>query len=263
MKFKEFDAKMRIYEEAHDHCVLPGVHMVARLDGRGFTRLTKETLVLEKPFDRLFQHAMAATTRHVMDCGFRTTYAYVQSDEISMLLARDDVTYDRKLRKLLSVLASEASAAFTKYLVLEMGVANPEFVVGTFDCRICQLPHEQDVVDYFRWRQADAKRNARNAHVYWALRDRGETPRMADKMMALMDWETKTTFLLENGINPDNFPDWVTHGTGFRWEKYTKQGTDPRTGEKKLAQRRRIVQLDLPEGDIYGDFIGDLLDDVG
>jgi tRNA(His) guanylyltransferase len=47
MKFDELDKKMRIYETAHDLCVLPGIYMVARLDGRGFTRLTKEILKLE------------------------------------------------------------------------------------------------------------------------------------------------------------------------------------------------------------------------
>ena len=33
MKFDELDAKMRVFETAHDFCVLPGMHMVARLDG--------------------------------------------------------------------------------------------------------------------------------------------------------------------------------------------------------------------------------------
>ena len=32
-------------------CVLPGVYMVARLDGRSFTRLTKEAHQFEAPFD--------------------------------------------------------------------------------------------------------------------------------------------------------------------------------------------------------------------
>ena len=39
MKFDELDEKMRVYETAHDLCVLPGMHIVARVDGRGFTRL--------------------------------------------------------------------------------------------------------------------------------------------------------------------------------------------------------------------------------
>ena len=42
MKFDELDTRMRVFETAHDHCVLPELYMVARLDGRGFTRLTKE-----------------------------------------------------------------------------------------------------------------------------------------------------------------------------------------------------------------------------
>lgn len=263
MKFKELDAKMRVYEEAHDHCVLPGVYIVARLDGRNFTRLTKETLALRRPFDKRFQTAMGLTAAHVMGCGFRTTYAYTQSDEISMLLSADDATFERKTRKLLSVLAGEASAAFTRYLALGLGGDYDGVAIGVFDCRICQLPREQDVVDYFRWRQADAKRNARNAHVYWLLRDQGNTPSKADKLAASMDWSEKDAFLRENGIEPDTFPEWMTHGTGFRWETYSKEGVDPRTGEKKLATRRRVIHERLPDGDIYGQYIRDLLSSGG
>ena len=39
MKFDELDQRMRVYETAHDLCVLPGLWIVARLDGRNFTRL--------------------------------------------------------------------------------------------------------------------------------------------------------------------------------------------------------------------------------
>jgi len=42
MKFDELDEKMRVFETARDLCMLPGLYMVARLDGRGFTRLTEE-----------------------------------------------------------------------------------------------------------------------------------------------------------------------------------------------------------------------------
>ncbi|MGL5807176.1 MAG: tRNA(His) guanylyltransferase Thg1 family protein, partial [Xenococcaceae cyanobacterium] len=29
MKFDDLDTKMRVYETAHDYCVLPGLYMVA------------------------------------------------------------------------------------------------------------------------------------------------------------------------------------------------------------------------------------------
>ncbi|WP_249219612.1 tRNA(His) guanylyltransferase Thg1 family protein [Chitinophaga sp. HK235] len=38
MKFDELDKKMRVYESANDMVVLPGMYIVARIDGRGFTR---------------------------------------------------------------------------------------------------------------------------------------------------------------------------------------------------------------------------------
>lgn len=43
MKFDELEKRMRIFETAHDYCVLPGLFIVARIDGRNFTRLTRET----------------------------------------------------------------------------------------------------------------------------------------------------------------------------------------------------------------------------
>ncbi|HYN87858.1 MAG TPA: tRNA(His) guanylyltransferase Thg1 family protein [Ardenticatenaceae bacterium] len=71
MKFDDLDTMMRVFETAHDHCVLPGLYMVARLDGRDFTRLTKERHAFERPFDLRFRDLMIATTEHLMACGFR------------------------------------------------------------------------------------------------------------------------------------------------------------------------------------------------
>ena len=41
MKSNELDKRMRVYETAHDYCVPPQIYIVARIDGRSFTRLTK------------------------------------------------------------------------------------------------------------------------------------------------------------------------------------------------------------------------------
>jgi hypothetical protein len=46
MKFDELDEKMRIFETAADQSVLPGVFMVARLDGRGSHRADEGTAEL-------------------------------------------------------------------------------------------------------------------------------------------------------------------------------------------------------------------------
>ena len=46
MKFDEIDAKLRVFETSHDHCVLPGVFMVARLDGRAIGHRLKARVYL-------------------------------------------------------------------------------------------------------------------------------------------------------------------------------------------------------------------------
>lgn len=160
MQFETLDRAMRVYETAHDHRVLPGLWMVARLDGRSFTRLVRELRPFAAPFDPCFRDIMVGTARHLMDCGFNVIYACTHSDEISLLFHPNEDSFGRSLRKLLSLLAGEASAAFA----LQLGA------VATFDARIAQLPTDQLVVDYFRWRAEDAHRNALNAYGRSALR---------------------------------------------------------------------------------------------
>ncbi len=58
MTFKELDAKMRIYEQSLDQIIPPGNYLLARIDGRSFTRLTKEICKFEKPFDDRFSQMM-------------------------------------------------------------------------------------------------------------------------------------------------------------------------------------------------------------
>src|SRR5207247_10713395 len=110
MKFDDLDAKMRRFETAHDFCVLPGIFMVARIDGRSFTRLTKDVHKFEAPFHERFRDHLVATVQHLMNCGFRALYGLTQSDENSLLLHRDETLFDRKLRTSDSVLGGEASA---------------------------------------------------------------------------------------------------------------------------------------------------------
>lgn len=246
MKFDDLDAKMRVFETANDRCVLPGVYMVARIDGRGFTRLTKDVHNFEAPFDERFRDMMVGTTEHLMNCGFRVVYGYTQSDEISLLLHRDEGSFGRKVRKLVSILASEASARFS----LLLGA------MGTFDCRICELPNLHYVRDYFRWRNEDAHRNALSAHCYWMLRKSGLAAGSASDRTLGMSTGEKNELLYQSGVNFNELPNWQKRGVGLYWETYTKESRNPVTGEPASAERRRIKRdMDLPMRDAYDEFI--------
>ena len=54
MDFDTLDKQMRGFEQSLDRTMLEGIYIVARLDGHGFTRLTKKDMNLEKPFDVRF-----------------------------------------------------------------------------------------------------------------------------------------------------------------------------------------------------------------
>lgn len=250
MKFDDLDAKMRVYETAHDLCVLPGIYMVARLDGRNFTRLTKEKHKFEAPFDPKMRDFMVSTVEHLMNCGLAVIYGYTQSDEISLLFGLEETGFNRKLRKYNSILAGEASAKFS----LLLGD------LGCFDCRISQLPTIEDVVTYFRWRQEDAHRNALNGHCYWCLRGDNKSATQATKMMNHLSRAAKNELLFQYDINFNDLPNWQKRGTGLYWEKYEKTATNPITGEIVTVERRRLVyDYDLPMKEAYAEFITDLL----
>ena len=253
MKFDELDAKMRVFETAHDRSVLPAMFLVARIDGRNFTRLTKETHNFEAPYDARFRDMMVETTSHLMNCGFNAIYGYTQSDEISVLFHPNITTFDRKVRKYDSILAGEASAKFS--LLLQD--------LACFDCRISELPNVDLVIDYFRWRNEDAHRNALNAHCYWLLRKEGQTVQQATSALNRLSVAEKNELLWQRGTNFNNLPLWQRRGIGLYWERYQKTGTNPLTEEVVSTTRKRLnVDLELPMRDEYGHFIGTLIDEV-
>ena len=214
MKFDDFDRQMRVYEESLDQFISPDMYIAARLDGRSFTRLTKELCRFEAPFDVRFRDIMIGTVKALMtDSGFRIIYGYTESDEISLLFHHGDNTFGRKVRKLNTTLAGEASAYFS----LVLGRA------ASFDCRIIPLPNEKLVADYFAWWQEDSHRNSLNAHCYWQMRKE------------CIDKNTATDELLfQKGINYDDLPSWQRYGVGIYFRTVKKRASIPLRMRKSL-----------------------------
>lgn len=246
MRFEELESRMRAYESARDPSALPGVFLIARLDGRGFTRLTKELIDFERPYDERFRDAMLHSIDHLMNSGIGAAFAYTQSDEMSLLFGQDCASFSRNIRKWTSVLAGEASAAFS------LRVGRP----AAFDCRIIELPTLDLVVDYFRWRSEDAHRNALNSWCYWTLRKLGIDARQATDTLSGLGVSDKNELLFSKGINFNDLPLWQRRGVAVSWEDYEKPGVNPATGVPALARRRRLhVDLDLPMRDDFSAFI--------
>ena len=240
MTFNDLDTKMRVYEQSLDQIIPPENYLLARIDGRSFTRLTKEICQFEAPFDERFNRMMVETVKAlVADTGMEITYGYTQSDEISLLFAKDAQVFGRKVRKLNSILAGTASARFSLLL------GQP----AVFDCRIIPLPNQELVADYFRWRMEDAHRNCLNSWCYWTLRKEGMSASKASKDLEGKSIAFKNELLFQRGINFNDLPVWQRRGVGVYWREYQKTGYNPITGEDLPTMRRAVfADYDLPKG---------------
>lgn len=251
MKFDDLDDKMRVYETSQDRCVLPNIYIVARIDGRSFTKLTKDIHKFKAPFDEKFRDLMVETLKHLMNCGFNVIYGFTESDEISLLFHLNETAFSRKTRKYISILAGEASAKFSSLLG----------DVGAFDCRLSELPNKQLVEDYFRWRNEDAHRNALNAHCYWRLRQDSFTQSEATAKIEGMSIAGKNELLFQYGMNFNELPNWQKRGIGVYWKDTEKEGFNPKTNEKVLVDRLELfTDFELPMREQYNQFISELID---
>lgn len=245
------DKKLRAYETAHDFFVLPEMYIVARMDGRNFTKLTKRIHKLKAPFDDRFKHIMVETTKHLMNCGFQVIYGYTESDEISLLFDLNETAFSRKHRKINSILAGEASGKFSTLIGS----------VAAFDCRVVELPNKELVAEYFRWRQEDAHRNALNSYCYWILREDGFTKGEATKRLDKATVADKNDLLFSYNINFNNIPNWQKRGIGLLWKEIEKKGYNPKTKQNTVGKRRQLsTNENLPMKDGYHAFILQLIE---
>ncbi|HEY9819431.1 MAG TPA: tRNA(His) guanylyltransferase Thg1 family protein [Candidatus Sericytochromatia bacterium] len=243
MDSDEFEQQMRSLEYFHSLRLLPGTWVVVRVDGRGFSQFTKSRF--QKPFDVEFHKLMVQTASALLE-ELHGIYAYTESDEISVLFPPTWDLFDRSLEKIVSLSASIASATFT----------HTSGIIVNFDSRVWLGVNESQVVDYFRWRQADATRCALNGWSYWTLRKLGETARKATQLLDSQSVAFKNELLFQNGINFNELPIWQRRGVGLYWEEYEKLGYNPVLEKEVIVKRRQIkVDEELPMKDEYGEFI--------
>ncbi|MGM5631133.1 tRNA(His) guanylyltransferase Thg1 family protein [Apibacter raozihei] len=246
MNFKNLNAKMKCFETLADRSVIPQMYIIARLDGRGFTKLTKEKYSFETPFDEKFSEMMVETVKHVLKSGIKILYGYTQSDEISLLFDINENSFSRKRSKYISILAGEVSAAFSMLI--------GEAVV--FDCRLSELPNKELVYDYFQWRMDDAYKNSLNGHVYWNLRKQGYSKNEVTEKMLNMNVAKKNELLFSNGLNFNDLPKWQKRGIGVYWEEIKKEGINEINNQKMIGKKKNlIVNKELPLKEEYKLFI--------
>lgn len=152
---------MKEYERVPQARLVRRVPVIIRVDGKAFHALTRG---FDKPLDDRFTACMNGTAlylcRNVQGCKL----AYIQSDEISLLLTDWDrfetqSWFDYRVQKMASVAASLATISFYReYSDLFKGTKFSDRT-PTFDARVANYPRHE-VANYFVWRQQDWIRNS-------------------------------------------------------------------------------------------------------
>lgn len=221
----------------------------ARIDGRGFSKFTRG---MRRPYDERMSRAMIETVKYLVS-ETHAAIGYTQSDEISLVWHAPDpnsmVFFDGKIQKLCSVLASMATAAFTR-AVLKSG--DPEFIAYAdrlphFDARVFQLPDRASAVKCLHWRELDAAKNAVSmaAHHHFGHK----------ATLGLSSAEKQEKLFQEAGVNFNDYPAFFKRGTFVRRETVERTLTEAermripanrRPAADHVFERTQMVEVDMP-----------------
>lgn len=180
--------RMKEYEKRNQYYLQKRTPVAIRVDGRSFHTFTKG---FKRPFDDILMKSMQETAKYMCENIQGAKLAYVQSDEITIILTdydtlETDCWFNYRTDKLCSISASMATMAFNKYFaenvaneILEYKTSMvPQCVEiqqeikeyhnilraavnkgAMFDARCFNIPKEE-VTNLIYWRQLDATRNS-------------------------------------------------------------------------------------------------------
>lgn len=154
------DRMKRQYEDRTRYFLPRRTFTILRIDGKAFHAYTREC---QKPYDPVIVQAMEAAAVHLCAEVQGAVFAYIQSDEISVLMSDfgtigTEAWFDGNLQKIVSVSASMATMAFNNSVGYKTwAILGP---TALFDARAFIVPDPIEVENYFIWRQQDATRNS-------------------------------------------------------------------------------------------------------
>jgi tRNA(His) guanylyltransferase len=215
--------------------LLPRIPVMARLDGKGFSKFTKG---LKRPYDERLSNLMVETTQYLVketnaNCG------YTQSDEITLTWYSDTyeskIYFDGRLFKMLSDLSAMASVYFNRKLAEYL----PEkaHLMPRFDCRVWNVPTVEEAANTFLWRELDATKNSISMaaqHYYSHSELHGK------------DGAAKQEMLFRKGINWNDYPAFFKRGSYIQRKRtLTKFSTEELSKLPDKHQARLNPDLEI------------------
>lgn len=115
--------RMKTYEANTETTVCQGKPTLIRLDGHGFSKLTRP---FKKPFDDSFHKAMVFTCHDLLTHFPEAVTAYTQSDEITLVFPAGIAIFSGRVQKIVSLAAAWTTVRFNYHLEEACGAALPQ-----------------------------------------------------------------------------------------------------------------------------------------
>lgn len=230
---------MKDYEIYSDLKIPKASNIILRLDGRSFHTFANKTN-LNKPYDENFLNLMVDVGTDLLK-EFSPLFVYIFSDEISILL--DKVPFNRRLEKIISLIASFTSSSFTLNYPKYFNI--PLYKPIAFDSRAI-LVDKDNIGQYFKWRQDEAWRNCVNAYGIDFLKSKFSSKEANEKIKGLKN-EDIHEMLFKHGINLNDVDNWKKRGIAIYKKQKVSQGFNKKDNCENISYKNHIYKdFNLP-----------------
>ena len=233
MDTSDLAKRMKDYEMRDRYFLQKRIPVAIRVDmraGHTFTRGFK------RPFDDIFMKSMQETAKYMCENMGNAKFAYIQSDEITIILVdydtlETDCWFNYRTDKLCSISASMATMAFNRFFTKNVEVFEINNIRGIkymedekknktidlidtyykaiekgamFDARCFNIPKEE-VTNLVYWRQLDASRNSVQmvGQAYFSQKE------LQNKSCN----DIQDMLMTQKGINWNDFPTYQKRGS--------------------------------------------------
>lgn len=213
--------RMKDFYENRTRYTLPRrTYTIIRIDGKAFHTYTRG---LERPFDLKLINDMDETACFLCKNIQGAKFAFVQSDEISILLTdfekiTTDVWFDGNIQKIVSISASLATAKFNELRPNKLAL---------FDSRVFTIPSSTEVENYFIWRQQDTVRNSISSVAQYLYSSKELFGKNTNEMQEMC---------FQKGINWNDYDTKLKRGRLIIKQEFEKEG----------AKRTKWISEDPP-----------------
>ena len=260
----DLGTRMKEYEKRNQYYLQKRTPVAIRVDGRSFHTFTRG---FKRPFDYIFMKSMQETAKYMCENMGNAKFAYVQSDEITIILTdydtlETDCWFNYRTDKLCSISASMATMAFNKYFeenvtneVLEYKMV-PHCVEiqqeikeyhntliaaldkgAMFDARCFNIPKEE-VTNLIYWRQLDASRNS--------IQMVGQANFSHNELQNKSCNDIQDMLMLQKNINWNDFPTYQKRGSCVVKSDEKETITEDNIGTKMTIRSKWIIDKEMP-----------------